>query len=116
MNGVKLDVLLGHGGLFKTKGVGQKIMAAAAGVPVDGYGDRRRGRRMGRSTSCRLPRMERRKVRAWMLTWRRRYSAVEHGTVMEPDAEDVKGFDEFMVRYHAGLPIERSAVETMPEK
>ena len=35
---------------------------------------------------------------------------------MEPDAEDVKGFDEFMVRYHAGLPIERSAVETMPEK
>ena len=36
--------------------------------------------------------------------------------VMEPDAEDVKGFDEFMVRYHAGLPIERSAVETMPEK
>ena len=32
---VKLDVLLGHGGLFKTKGVGQKIMAAAAGVPVE---------------------------------------------------------------------------------
>lgn len=40
----------------------------------------------------------------------------QHGTVMEPDAEDVKGFDEFMVRYHAGLPIERSAVETMPGK
>ena len=34
---------------------------------------------------------------------------------MEPDAEDVKGFDEFMVRYHAGLPIERAAVESMPE-
>ena len=32
--GVKLDSLLGHGGLFKTKGVGQRIMAAAAGVPV----------------------------------------------------------------------------------
>ena len=39
----------------------------------------------------------------------------QHGTVMEPDAEDVKGFDEFMVRYHAGLPIERAAVESMPE-
>ena len=31
---VKLDKLLGHGGLFKTKGVGQKIMAAAVNVPV----------------------------------------------------------------------------------
>ncbi len=32
--GVKLDKMLGHGGLFKTKGVGQKIMAGAIGVPV----------------------------------------------------------------------------------
>lgn len=32
--GVTLDNLMGHGGLFKTKGVGQKIMAAAASVPV----------------------------------------------------------------------------------
>ena len=31
---VKLDQLLGHGGFFKTKGVGQKIMAAAMNVPV----------------------------------------------------------------------------------
>ncbi|MCQ4741311.1 FGGY-family carbohydrate kinase, partial [Blautia hominis] len=32
--GVKLDKILGHGGLFKTKGVGQKIMAGANDVPV----------------------------------------------------------------------------------
>ena len=32
--GVKLDKILGHGGLFKTKGVGQRIMAAAMNVPV----------------------------------------------------------------------------------
>lgn len=32
--GVKLDKILGHGGLFKTKGVGQKIMAGAINVPV----------------------------------------------------------------------------------
>ena len=31
---VKLDQLLGHGGFFKTKGVGQKMMAAAMNVPV----------------------------------------------------------------------------------
>jgi len=31
---VTLDKLMGHGGFFKTKGVGQRIMAAAADVPV----------------------------------------------------------------------------------
>ena len=33
--GVKLDKMLGHGGLFKTKGVGQRFMAAAVNAPVD---------------------------------------------------------------------------------
>uniref|UniRef100_UPI00286F9525 xylulokinase n=1 Tax=Anaerosporobacter sp. TaxID=1872529 RepID=UPI00286F9525 len=32
--GVKLDTIYGHGGLFKTKGVGQKVVAAAINVPV----------------------------------------------------------------------------------
>lgn len=31
---VQLDKMLGHGGLFKTKGVGQQIMAAAIDTPV----------------------------------------------------------------------------------
>lgn len=32
---------------------------------------------------------------------------------MEPDADDVKGFDTFIERYKAGLPIERAAVESL---
>ena len=31
---VKLDKILGHGGLFKTKGVGQRFLAAAVNAPV----------------------------------------------------------------------------------
>ena len=31
---VQIDKILGHGGFFKTKEVGQKIMAAAVNVPV----------------------------------------------------------------------------------
>ena len=31
---VNLDMLIGHGGFFKTPVVGQRLMAAAAGVPV----------------------------------------------------------------------------------
>lgn len=32
--GVKLDKILGHGGLFKTKGVGQNLLAGAINTPV----------------------------------------------------------------------------------
>ena len=31
---MKLDELLGHGGLFKTPGVGQRVVAAAVDTPV----------------------------------------------------------------------------------
>ena len=31
---VKVDSILGHGGLFKTKGVGQRILAGAMNAPV----------------------------------------------------------------------------------
>ncbi len=31
--GVKLDKILGHGGLFKTKGVGQNLLAGAINAP-----------------------------------------------------------------------------------
>lgn len=44
---VKLDRLMGHGGLFKTPEAGQKIMAAAIGVPVSVMENCRRGRRVG---------------------------------------------------------------------
>lgn len=32
--GVQVDKILGHGGLFKTKGVGQRILAGAINAPV----------------------------------------------------------------------------------
>ena len=112
---VKLDVLLGHGGLFKTKGVGQKIMAAAAGVPVEVMETAGEGGAWGAAllAAYRVWKEDGETLDAYL---EKKVFGGQHGTVMEPDAEDVKGFDEFMVRYHAGLPIERAAVETMPEK
>lgn len=37
----------------------------------------------------------------------------QSGTTLEPDAEDVKGFDDFLVRYNKGLAVERAAVENL---
>ena len=35
------------------------------------------------------------------------------GVEMQPDPEDVAGFDVFTARYKAGLPIERAAVDSL---
>ena len=101
-------------GLFKTKGVGQKIMAAAAGVPVEVMETAGEGGAWGAAllAAYRVWKEDGETLDAYL---EKKVFGGQHGTVMEPDAEDVKGFDEFMVRYHAGLPIERAAVESMPE-
>ena len=41
-----------------------------------------------------------------------RVFAGQSGSTMEPDADDVKGFDEFIERYKAGLAVERAAVDS----
>ena len=37
----------------------------------------------------------------------------DEGEKMDPNPEDVKGFDEFISRYKAGFPIERAAVDCL---
>ena len=41
-----------------------------------------------------------------------RVFAGQSGSTMEPDKNDVKGFDEFIERYKAGLAVERAAVDS----
>ena len=39
--------------------------------------------------------------------------AGQTGSTLEPAAEDVKGFDEFIERFKAGLAVERAAVDSL---
>lgn len=110
--GVKLDSLLGHGGLFKTKGVGQRIMAAAAGVPVTVMETAGEGGAWGAAILAAYMRYRRdggKKELADYLS--DQVFAGEAGTVVNPEPEDEAGFETFMKRYVGGLPIERAAVE-----
>ncbi len=111
---VQLDVLLGHGGLFKTKGVGQKIMAAAAGVPVAVMETAGEGGAWGAAllAAYLIWKDEGEKLDAYLAD---KVFAGQKGSVMDPDPEDVKGFDAFMERYRGGLAIERAAVQALAE-
>lgn len=110
--GVKLDRILGHGGLFKTEGVGQKIMAAAMNAPVSVMETAGEGGAWGIAllASYMKNKAEGETLDAYLAD---KVFAGYEGVEMTPDEADVKGFDEFITRYKAGLPIERAAVENL---
>ena len=110
--GVKVDVIWGHGGLFKTESVGQKVLAAALDTPVSVMKTAGEGGAWGVAV-----------LAAYML-WKEQGEALcdylEHkifagaeSVTVQPDAADVEGFQAFINRYKLGLPIERAAVDTM---
>jgi len=110
--GVKVDEILGHGGLFKTKDVGQKIMAAAIGAPVSVMETAGEGGAWGIAllASFMLNKASNETLEDYLT---QKVFAGKVGTKMDPDSKDVKGFDEFMKRYTQGLAIERAAVDNL---
>lgn len=110
--GVKLDKILGHGGLFKTKGVGQKIMAGAIDVPVSVMETAGEGGAWGIAllASYMVHKEENETLDEYLTN---KVFAGETGSEMAPDPADVAGFDKFIKRYQKGLAIERAAVDTM---
>ena len=106
---VQIDQILGHGGFFKTKGVGQRFMAAAMGVPVTVMETAGEGGAWGIAL---LAAYMGRKADGQSLEdyLTNAVFAGQSGTTLAPDPDDVAGFTTFMARYKAGLSIERAAV------
>lgn len=110
--GVKVDKLLGHGGLFKTKGVGQQILADAMNTPISVMETAGEGGAWGIAVlaSYMIQKEEGETLGAYLND---KVFAGQEGASLEPDPEGVIGFDEFIRIYKAGLPIERAAVDSM---
>ncbi len=110
--GVKVDSLTGHGGLFKTKGVGQSILAAALNAPVSVMETAGEGGAWGMAL-----------LAAYMVGKNAGETLEDYlsdkvfkgmnAVTMNPDPDDVKGFDEYIETYKAGLSIERAAIEAI---
>ncbi len=109
---VAIDSILGHGGLFKTKGVGQRILAAAINAPVSVMETAGEGGPWGMSL-----------LAAYMLNKADGESLKDYladkvfegnaGSRMEPDARDVEGYEVFIERYKKGVAIEKEAIRSL---
>ena len=113
--GVKLDRLLGHGGLFKTPVVGQRLLAAALDIPVTCMETAGEGGPWGMAL-----------LAAYMLNKKEGQSLEDYlaGEVFEggksstiaPDAADAAGFKKYIVQYRAALEAEKAAVAAMKQE
>ena len=109
---VKVDKLYGHGGLFKTKGVGQRILAAAMNAPVALMETAGEGGPWGMAIlASYMVNKEDKSLEDYLGN---RVFSGESGTVMNPDQEDVKGFDRYIENYKACLKAEAEAVNNWP--
>ena len=108
---IHIDTITGHGGFFKTAVVGQKMMAAALHTPISTLTTAGEGGAWGIA------------LLASYLAHGRGKSLVEFlNTEVFADAtvstvsateEEIEGFNRFMERYKAGLPILREAIKSL---
>ena len=107
---VQIQNMYGHGGFFKTEGVGQRVMAAAMNTPVSVMETAGEGGPWGMALlASYMLYKEAGEVLSSFLS--NKVFAGNSGVTLEPLPEDVKGYEEFMKTYKAGLAIEQAAVE-----
>lgn len=109
---VEVDEMFGHGGLFRTKGVGQRIAAAAMNTSVSVMETAGEGGPWGMAllATYMQNRQDDETLEGYL---KNKIFAGQSGSRMEPVKEDVAGFEKFMERYMAGLSIEHAAVEAL---
>jgi sugar (pentulose or hexulose) kinase len=109
--GVVIDEVRGHGGFFKAGDTGQRMMAAALGVPVSVASTAGEGGAWGMAVlaSYLLREDPEQSLADYLDEW------IGHGIgpPVAPDPRAVEGFAAFHARHRDALAIERTAIEVL---
>ena len=109
---VKIQTLVGHGGLFKTPMVGQKYMAAACKAPVTCMVTAGEGGPYGMALLAAYSATKKEGETLEKYLSERVFATAESVTVV-PDQADVEGFATYMKQYKQLLKVEQTAIEVM---
>ena len=109
--GVRIDSLTGHGGLFKTPVVGQSYMAATCNAPVTVMETAGEGGPYGMALLAAFRIMGEGKTLEQFLEEKVFVNAKR--STLEPKAEDVEGFAKYMDMFKAALKVEQTAAESL---
>ena len=108
---IKIDKLVGHGGIFKTPEVGQRILAAAMEAPVTVMETAGEGGAWGIALLAAYQKEKSGMSLAKFLE--EKVFATSEGVTIEPQVEDLQGYSQFIERYEEGLPIEATAINVL---
>ena len=109
---VRIDKLYGHGGFFKTPGVGQRMLSAAVGAPVSVMETAGEGGPFGMAILAfyLAEREDGQSLEAFLDE--RVFMDCRTATLMA-DKADIEGFNAFLARYTRALPMEKLAAEVL---
>ena len=106
---IKVDRITGHGGLFKTPVVGQRVLAAALNSPISVMETAGEGGAWGialLAAYC-VSNTKKQNLADWL---EEVVFGGNTGVEIAPTPEDVEGFNKYIEVYKAGLAIEQAAV------
>ena len=109
--GVAVDSLVGHGGIFTTPKVAQKILTAAFDTPIKVMATAAEGGAWGMAVLADYLWHADQPLDEYLDS---RVFSDAVSTTEEPDADDVAGFEEFFDRFRKGLPMEHAAIASIP--
>ena len=109
---VPIDKLYGHGGYFKTPGVGQRMLSAAVGAPVSVMETAGEGGPYGMA------------LLAGYMLWKQEGQNLEdylnnvvfkdaQSSTLMADEADIQGFQKFLARYEKALDMEKAAIKCL---
>ena len=108
---VQVDSLVGHGGIFTTPKVAQKILAAAFDTPIKVMATAAEGGAWGMAVLGDYLWHADEDLADYLDN---RVFADAESATETPDEKDVEGFEDFFARFRAGLPIEHAAIAAIP--
>ena len=108
---VQVDSLVGHGGIFTTPKVAQKILAAAFDTPIKVMATAAEGGAWGMAVLGDYLWHADEDLADYLDN---RVFADAESVTETPDEKDVEGFEDFFARFRAGLPIEHAAIAAIP--
>ncbi|MFH6891963.1 xylulokinase [Alloscardovia omnicolens] len=108
--GVRVDSLVGHGGIFTTPVVAQRILAAAFNTPIRVMSTAAEGGAWGMAVLADYTAHVQTALDDYLDNTV--FAGAQYSTE-EPQPADVDGFEDFFERFRAGLAIEQAAVESI---
>ena len=110
--GMACESINGHGGFFKTEGVGQRYLAAAVNAPVTVMANAGEGGPWGMALLG-IYMLEKDNYASLSEFLEKKVFKDVAKTTVCPDAKEVEGFERFMDSYKKGLAIEKAAIESL---